>query len=339
MSGDWPVQDGVLELGDLPAERGGVIRDARLVYQTHGTLNAAGDNAIVYPCSYTADHDDLSWLIGPDMVLDPTRWFIVIPDMFSNGRSSGAAGTEDFPPVVTMADNVRAQHPLLTQVLGVTRVAAAYGFSMGAGQAYHWAALYPDLVERAIVVCGSARTSLHNQVFLSGLLRTLEAAPEYLGDGRFSAEPAAAVRAFAHIYAAWGLSQDFYRERLFETALGAPSLDAFIKTDWEDSFGAHRAANLYAQAQSWLAADISANDLYQGDLAKALAAIRARVLLMPSETDLYFRVADNEAELAHLKSGELAVIPSIWGHRAGSPATIPADLEFLTAKVRAWLDG
>ena len=54
---------------------------------------------------------------------------------------------------------------------------------MGAGQAYHWAALYPDLVERAIVVCGSARTSLHNRVFLSGLLRTLEAAPEYRATG------------------------------------------------------------------------------------------------------------------------------------------------------------
>jgi homoserine O-acetyltransferase len=338
MNADWPVRDGVLNLGDLPAERGGVIRSARLVWQAHGTLNAAGDNAIVYPCSYTADHEGLSWLIGPDGVLDPTRWFIVIPDMFSNGLSSGAADTADFPAVVTMADNVRAQHRLLTEVLGVNRVAAAYGFSMGAGQAYHWASLYPDLVERAIVVCGSARTSVHNQVFLSGLLRTLEAAPEYLGDGRFSAEPAAAVRAFAHIYAAWGLSQDFYRERLFETALGAPSLAAFIKTDWEDSFGAHRAANLYAQAQTWLAADISANDRYQGHLPRALAAIRARVLLLPGATDLYFRVADNEAELAHLKSGKLAVIPSVWGHRAGNPRTIPADLEFLRSQVRDWLD-
>jgi homoserine O-acetyltransferase len=338
MSADWPVRDGVLELGDLPAERGGVIRNARLVWQAHGTLNAAGDNAIVYPCSYTADHEGLSWLIGPDKVLDPTRWFIVIPDMFSNGLSSGAADTEDFPAVVTMADNVRAQHRLLTEVLGVNRVAAAYGFSMGAGQAYHWASLYPDLVERAIVVCGSARTSVHNQVFLSGLLRTLEAAPEYLGDGQFSAEPAAAVRAFAHIYAAWGLSQDFYRERLFETALGAPSLEAFIKTDWEDSFGAHQAANLYAQAQTWIEADISANDRDQGHLPRALAAIQARVLLMPGKTDLYFRVADNEAELAHLKSGELAVIPSIWGHRAGNPRTIPADMDFLRSRVRDWLD-
>ncbi len=59
---------------------------------------------------------------------------------------------------------------------------------------------------------------------------------------------------------------------------------------------------------------------------------------MPSETDLYFRVADNEAELSHLRNGRLATIPSIWGHRAGSPEGIPADLEFLTSHVRAWLD-
>lgn len=334
----WPVTDGSYDLGDFPAERGGVIAAARLVWQAHGTLNAARDNVIVYPCSYTANHDDLAWLIGPDGVLDPARWFIVVPDMFSNGQSSGAADTPGYPAVVTMADNVRAQHELLTSHLGVTRVAAAYGFSMGAGQAYHWAALYPELVDRAIVVCGSARTSVHNRVFLSGLLRTLEAAPEYMGNGQFSAEPAAALRAFAHIYAGWGLSQDFYRERLFETALGAPDLASFLRSDWEESFAQHRAANLYAQALTWQEADISANDRYRGDLPGALRAITARVLLLPSATDLYFRVADNEAELAHLRHGRLAVIPSIWGHRAGNPQDIPADLEFLTREVRAWLD-
>lgn len=338
MRADWPVQDGVFDLGDLPAERGGVIRRAKLAWQAHGTLSAARDNVIVYPCSYTADHEGLSWLIGPDAVLDPARWFIVIPDMFSNGLSSGAADSGGYPPVVTMADNVRAQRRLLTEVFGAERIAAAYGFSMGAGQAYHWAALFPDLVERAIIVCGTARTSVHNKVFLSGLLRTLEAAPEYAGDGRFRAEPVAALRAFAHIYAGWGLSQDFYRERLYATALGAPSLAAFLKSDWEDSFAAHRAANLYAQALTWQEADISANDLYAGDLPKALASISARVLLMPSATDLYFRVADNEAELVHLKSAELAVIPSIWGHRAGNPRSSPADLDFLAAQVRSWLD-
>jgi homoserine O-acetyltransferase len=335
---NWPIEDGVFALGDLPVRHGGVIRDAKLVWQTHGTLNAARDNVIVYPCSYGATHDDLAWLIGPDGILDPARWFIVVPDMFANGVSSGAADTEDYPALVTMRDNVLAQRRLLTERFGVDRVAAVYGFSMGAGQAYHWAAAFPDQVDRAIVVCGSARTAVHNQVFLSGLLRVLEAAPEHVGGGRFTAQPTLALKAFGHVYAGWGLSQDFYRAGLYRTALGAPDLATFLRTDWEDGFGATPAANLYAQALTWYHADISADPRYEGDLTRALAAIRARVLLLPGSTDLYFRVADNEAELPHLANAELRPIPSIWGHRAGAPATNPADFEFLKAAVREWLD-
>ena len=335
---DWAINDGVFELGDLEVERGGVIRDARLAWQSHGTLNAARDNVILFPCSYTATHDDQSWLIGPDGILDPTRWFVVIPDMFSNGLSSSAANTADYPALVTIRDNVRAQRRLLDEHFGIAELAAVYGFSMGAIQAYHWAAMYPELVARAIVVCGSARTAVHNKVFLSGLLRTLEAAPEHLGGGRFAGEPHAAVRAFAHIYAGWGLSQDFYREGLYHSALGAADLDDFLRTDWEDSFGQCRAANLYSQAMTWFHGDISDDPRYGGDLGRALGAIQARVLLMPGETDLYFRVADNATELPHLRQAELRPIPSIWGHRAGSPATNPADFTFLRSAVREWLD-
>lgn len=331
---NWPVQDGVFDLGDLEVERGGVIRDAKLVWQAHGTLNDRRDNVIVYPCSYTATHEDLAWLIGPDGVLDPERWFIVVPDMFSNGRSSSASDVPDFPPLVTMRDNVAAQHRLLTEHFGVTEIAAAYGFSMGAGQSYHWAAMYPSEVRRAIVVCGSARTADHNKVFLSGLLRVLEAAPEHRGDGHFDGVPTLALKAFAHVYAGWGLSQDFYRAKLHQTALGAPDLETFLKTDWEDAFGANDAADLYAQALTWYHADIAAG----GDLPKALQAIEAKVLLLPGETDLYFRVADNAAELPHLQHGELKPIPSIWGHRAGAPAGIEADFEFLKTAVKNCLD-
>ncbi|WP_425147144.1 alpha/beta fold hydrolase [Deinococcus sp.] len=333
----WPVQEGVFELGDFPAERGGTIRDAKLAWQTHGTLNADKSNVVVYPTSYTATHDGQSWLIGPDGVLNPEEYFIVIPDMFSNGLSSGAANTEDYPALVTVRDNVLAQERLLREVWGIDRVAAVYGFSMGAMQAYHWAALFPERVERAFIVCGSARTAIHNRVFLSGLLRTLEAAPQYLGGGQFSAEPTLALKAFGHIYAGWGLSQDFYRAELFRTALGAPDLETYLKTDWEAGFATCRAADLYAQALTWMHGDISAGELYNGDLNATLKAIQARVLLLPSETDLYFRVADNAAELPHLRSGELRPIPGIWGHRAGSPAGLPDELAFLKAAVHGWL--
>jgi len=333
----WPQSSGEFRLGDFEVQSGEIIRDARLVWKAHGTLAPERDNVVLYPCSYGARHEDLEWLIRPDGILDPTRWFIVIPNMFSNGASSGAADTPDYPKLVTSWDSVQAQRRLLSEQFGIDRLRAVYGFSMGGQQAYHWAALFPDAVERAIVVCGSARTAEHNKVFLSGLLRTFEAAPEYRGDGRFSAEPRATLRAIGHIYAGWALSQDFYRERLHISALGAPDLDAYLRNDWEASFARRRAANCYAQLVTWYHGDISANPLYGRDLARALKAIKARVLLLPSETDLYFRVADNALEMAHLADAELLPIPSVWGHRAGNPALNPADAAFLKSAVRRWL--
>ena len=181
-----------------------MLPDARLSWKTHGTLAPARDNVVLYPTSYSAQHPDLEWLIGPDGVLDPARWFIVIPDMFGNGLSSSPSNTPGWPGLVTAWDNVHAQRRLLAELWGIERLHAVYGWSMGAQQAYHWAALFPDAVARAVVNCGSARTATHNRVFLKGLMAVLEAAPEHAGAGRFAAEPAAALRAFGRIYAGWG---------------------------------------------------------------------------------------------------------------------------------------
>lgn len=328
----WPQAQGTFVLGNVPVQKGGTIENCTIPFKTHGTLNADKSNVILYPCSYGATHPDMEFLIGPDGILDPTCWFIVIPDMFGNGLASSPATTPNWPTLVTYADLVEAQRRLLRDVFGITRLAAVYGFSMGAQQAYHWAALHPDAVDRAFVVCGTARTSVHNKVFHSGLLRTLEAAPEYLGNGRFGAEPALAKKAFAHIYAGWALSQDFYRANLHLTALGAPDLDTYLRTDWTERMGARPAANLYAQLMTWYHGDIANG----GDLPTALGAIKARMVLLPSETDLYFRVADNAAELPYLRNAVLKPIPSIWGHRAGNPnpALIPQDFAFLKAAVR-----
>jgi homoserine O-acetyltransferase len=169
-------------------------------------------------------------------------------------------------------------------------------------------------------------------------LATLEAAPEHIGRGRFSSPPVAAMRAFARIYAGWAMSQDWYRAGLHLSSTGAATLDDFLDNRWEPGFTRRAAEDLYAQVCTWMASDISANELYDGDLVRALQAIRAHVLLMPSRTDLYFPVADNADEIAHLPNAELRPIPSIWGHVAGAPESNPADFAFVRNAVRAWLD-
>jgi homoserine O-acetyltransferase/O-succinyltransferase len=86
--------------------------------------------------------------------------------------------------------------------------------------------------------------------------------------------------------------------------------------------------DLLAQLWAWQNADISANEIYGGDLANALGSIQAKALIMPGEADLYFRVADGANEMKYLGKAELRPIPSIWGHLAGIPIS-PEDGAFL----------
>ncbi|MBR2817357.1 MAG: alpha/beta fold hydrolase [Reyranella sp.] len=320
------TSEGVFECGDLPLQRGGTLRDARIVYKTFGQLSPRRDNVILYPTSYGAQHTDIEWLVRPEHCLDPSRYFIVIPNMFTNGLSSSPSNTSGEFPQVTTYDNVLQQRRLLNELFGVDRLKMVYGWSMGAQQAYHWAALFGDAVERIVVNCGSARTAPHNFVFLEGIRTTLLAA-------RTAEE---GLRAMGRIYAGWALSQAFYRREMWR-GLGFTSLEDFLVRSWEANFLRRDRRDLLAQLWTWQNGDIAANDLYRGDLEMALAGIKAKVLLMPSATDLYFQTDDNRAELPHLKYGRLVEIPSVWGHRAGNPRDNTEDAAFIDAEVEVLL--
>jgi homoserine O-acetyltransferase len=325
----------VFDCGDLTLQRGGTLKDARIVYKTYGTLSPGRDNVIVYPTSYGAQHSDIEWLVNVEHALDPSRYLIVIPNMFTNGLSSSPSNTPDFPQVTTY-DNVMQQRRLLAEAFGVDRVKMVYGWSMGAQQAYHWAALFGDSVERIVVNCGSAKTAPHNFVFLEGVRTALQADPAWNGE-RYTAKPERGLRAMGRIYAGWAASQTFYRRELWR-GQGFTSLEDYLVRGWEAGFLRRDAHDLLAQLWTWQNSDISANDLFRGDLEMALSSIKARVLLMPSATDLYFQTEDNRLELPHLKRGRLAEIPSVWGHRAGNPLANPEDAAFIDSQVKALLN-
>ncbi len=331
----------IFELGALRLQRGMTLPDARLAYKTYGQLDADKSNVVLYPTSYGAQHFDTEWLIGPGRVLDPERWFIVIPNMFANGLSTSPSNLEG-PlaqgrwPAVSNWDNVHAQRRLLEEVFGIERLALCYGWSMGAQQALHWGAIFPDRVERICAVCGSARTSVHNKVFLEGVRATLTADPAW-ADGHFTARPVRGLRAMGRVYAGWAMSQAFYRERLYEGA-GFASLEDYLVRAWEANFLRRDGDDLLAMLDTWRDSDISDNEIHQGDLAAALGAIRARSIVMPSITDLYFTPEDSEAETALMPNAEFRPLRSIWGHRAGNPTDNPADEAALRDAVATLLE-
>jgi homoserine O-acetyltransferase len=325
--------------GDVTLQCGVTLPDAQLVYETHGTLDAARDNAVVLPTRFGGTHEHNAYLIGPGRALDPARWFVVVPNMLGNGVSSspsnvgGALAGRGFP-LVTIRDNVQLQHRLLVEQLGVERIALAIGWSMGGQQAYEWAAAFPRLVERCAVLCGAARTTPHTHVFLEGMKAALTADPAIdAPDGR---PPLRGLRAIGRAWAGWALSQAFYREGLYREQ-GYATLEDYLLRYWEGMFLERDAHDVLSMIATWQHADVSANARHRGDFAAAMGSIEARTLVMPGRTDLYFPPEDSEAEVALLRDGRLLPIESAWGHYAGGGRS-PADLSFVERALASLLE-
>lgn len=329
--------EGVYNLGEFELQSGVVLPNAQLSYATHGTLNADRTNAIVYATWYAGRHDSNAAMIAEGRALDPTKYFIVVPDTFGNGLSTSPSNTPEtlYPegfPLVTAYDNVEAQFRLLRDHFAVERVELVVGFSMSAQQAFHWGALHSGLVERIAPICGSSKTTTHNWLFLEGLKRAL------IADPTWETDPGPGLRAFTTVYASWFLSQSFYREGLHLGMFGEPlpSMAEFLDT-FISLFGTFDPRDLLALLATWQAADLSAHPRFQGDWKKALGSITARAVVMPCRHDLYFPPEDNEIEVSSMPNATLEVIPSIWGHLAGAPAFASDGIQFVEKQLQKLL--
>jgi homoserine O-acetyltransferase len=332
-------REGVFELGDMQLQSGATLRNARLAYKTHGGLNSAKSNAILYPTQFAAQHGDIEWLIGPGRALDPNKNFIIVLDQLGNGLSSSPSNTQPPQdrmrfPTVTILDDVAAQHRLVTEQFAISEVALVTGYSMGAQQTYQWAASHPAMVERIAPFCGTARTTPHNIVFLEGLRAALTADQAWLG-GNYRDQPINGMRALARVYAGWGLSQPFYKRELYKQ-MGFASLEAFVAGFWEKRYMRRDANNLLSMLRTWQLNDLGKTPGFNGDLERAMGAIKAKATIMAGQTDLYFTPEDIEEEAARIPGARFRVIPSLWGHMAGAGLNA-ADSQFIENEIKALL--
>jgi homoserine O-acetyltransferase len=140
------------------------------------------------------------------------------------------------------------------------------------------------------------------------------------------------------VYAGWAMSQAFYREHLYRQ-FGASSIEDYIVRFWEANFLRRDGNDLVAQLDIWARSDISANAIYKNDLEAALGAIRARAIIMPGRTDLYFTAEDSRRETAMMPNAEYRPIDSDYGHRAGNPTHCKDDEAVLRKAVQDLLAG
>ena len=328
-------------IANFKTESGVTLPQARIVYGTYGHLNAARDNVVLLPSHYMADYHGYEWLIGPNKALDDSKLFLVATEMFGSGHSSSPSNTAE-PyhgprfPVTTIRDNVEAVHRLLTEELKVTHLRAIIGFSMGAEQAFQWAVSYPAFAERVVATSGTAKCYPHGVVRLEGQIAALTADSAF-ENGDYKTQPKKGLEAFGLVWTGWLFSQEWWRKEMWrQDAKPGTTFEDVVKDFRENFIPGADANDIILQMRTWEKHDVGTTPGFGGNVEKALKSIKAPVLYMPSETDLYFPVGDAKYESAFIPGVLLKPIPSLWGHPAGAAPDV-ADDKFLNETIGKFL--
>ncbi|HSU07526.1 MAG TPA: homoserine O-acetyltransferase, partial [Acetobacteraceae bacterium] len=317
------------------------LRRLTVAYRTYGTLNAARSNAVLVCHALTGDQyvaethpvtGKEGWwemVVGPGRPIDTDRFFVICANvlggcMGSTGpRSPHEDGAEPwgtgFPPV-TIRDMVRAQKRLIDH-LGITRLFAVLGGSMGGMQVLQWAAEYPDAVFAALPIACAAYHSAQNIAFHEVGRQAIFADPDWQGgrywqSGKVPARGLAVARMCAHItyLSEQALTRKFGRR--LQTAPKNPgeAITLFGEMFEVESYLHHQGSTFVRRfdANSYLTItramdyfDLTAD--HDNDLANAFRGTRTRFLLVSFTSDWLFPTSDSRALVHALNAAGASV--------------------------------
>jgi len=364
------VETKILDLpAPLELDCGRALHPVRIAYETYGTLAPARDNVILvchalsgdaHAAGYSAapaaagtrdgfgaeERDSgsdrsLGWwdgMIGPGKAFDTDRFFVVSTNLLGGCRGTTGPSSPDPAtgrpygstfPVITVADMVQAQRAFLAE-LGIDRLAAVAGGSLGGMQAMTWAVLYANQVD-AIVSIASTPALRPQGIAWNAIARnSITADPDwqgghYYGTGRTPARGMGVARMVGHItyLSAQALAHKFGRRLQnagdIRYVLEEPEfeVESYLRHQ-ADNFVKRFDANTYLYTSRALSYFDLARQYGAGDLEAALRTIRARTLLIAFSSDWLYPPGDSE-QLAEALRGagkavELHVIDAPYGH-------------------------
>jgi homoserine O-acetyltransferase len=293
----------------LALECGVRLERLTVAYRTYGTLNAAASNAILVCHALTGDQyvaethpvtGRPGWwegVVGPGRPLDTNRWFVICANVLGGCMGStgprdphdGIAGDRfgiDFPPI-TIGDMVRAQKRLIEH-LGIDRLFAVVGGSMGGMQVLQWAATYPDCVFAAVPI--GRQAIFADPSFDAG---------HYWRKGQVPARGLAVARMVAHITY---LSEAALTRKFGRRLQGGQALALFGDMFEVESYLQHQGSTFVNRfdANSYLTItramdyfDLAAE--HGGDLSRAFAGSRTRFCIISFSSDWLFPTAQSRA--------------------------------------------
>ena len=340
--GDDPGDRSFLRLGPVELERGGVLPDVTVAYETWGTLNAARDNAILVEHALTGDshvegpsgpgHPTPGWwdgLVGPGRPLDTDRFFVVSSNVL--GGCQGTTGpSSDAPdghpwggrfPAITIRDQVTVE-ALLADRLGITTWAGVLGGSMGGMRAIEWATSYPERVAACIVLASTAYATADQIAWCQPQLLAIRTDPafhggDYYEHGVAPSDGLGIARRIAHVtYRHEGeLAERFGREG----QAGEEPLDRggrFAVESYLDHHAGKLGRRFDANSYLVLSEAMNSHDVGRGrgGVAAALAAFRGRLVVAGVDTDRLYPERLSEEIAALRPRTTLRHITSRFGH-------------------------
>lgn len=324
-----------LPLGDFPLENGGVIQDCHVSYVVHGQLNAERNNAVLALSAIGSTHHRLDFLIGPGRAFNPASLCIICVDALGNGLSSSPSNSLEQAgtafPRFSIRDMVESQRRLVQDHLGIERLRAIVGASMGGMQTLQWAVSHPQATEAIIAMTPMARTSAWSAAINAAARAALMADPDWT---RPSHTPSGLPGWIALMQLISGrtpqaLEQGFGDVRSVQTWLEE-------RVIWQQAQG-QAAIDWIYQSYAYDDHDVGTTPGYQGDTQAALRSIAARTLIAAPPLDLYnpIECARDAADI--IPDAEFRQIPSSRGHQAASSA-LATDARWLNDQILSFLD-
>jgi len=314
----WPGQPAhqFADLGDLRLESGEVIRNFRMSYVTHGKLNAAKDNAVLFHHGFANHHHSFDHMIGPGQPLDTDKYFIICPDTLGatqtgqeHTTSATNSGLKMKFPVFSGRDINTASYRLVTETLGIQRLLAMTGISSGAQDSVQFAISYPQFMDGIFPVVGGALWNADGSFRGRLGVSIIESCKGWDG-GNYDENP---KQCATNALSQW--IHYFFTQEWWEKYVDTP--EAY--TNWRNTIGqdyldVQDARDLYYRIIAFGRGWPGDTPGFDGELTKALGSIKAKTLFLYSPQDRFFQTHHIDAQLKMIPGARALAIDSNAGH-------------------------
>ncbi len=332
----------------LALDCGITLQHINVAYQTYGALNASRTNAILilhalsgdaHAAGVSREGQQPGWwssMIGPGLAFDTNRYLVISSNVLGGCRGTTGPSSIDPAtgqcyalrfPVITISDMVRLQKMLIDH-LGIERLLAVSGGSMGGMQALEWAAAYPDYIAAAIPIAATSHHSAQQIAFNEVGRQAIMADPDWKEGDYYNAKPPArglaVARMIGHITY---MSDGSMRQKFGRRLRGKEAFSFDFSADFEvESYLRHRGKQFVdrfdANSYLYITKAMDYFDLASGraSLAAAFESTRARFLVLSFTSDWLYPTYQSLEIVAALRSSNVPVtfreLTSTYGHDA-----------------------